>query len=77
MIDVIILGDGFTAASQFAAALHEWLDEHLALKVYDTFAGCLRIRALYTPSLQPASSARGSSTGASRAATEARSPQPV
>jgi hypothetical protein len=60
MIDVIILGDGFTAESQFIEALTEWLREHLALKVYDTFAGCLRIRALYTPSVEPASSTRGS-----------------
>ena len=60
MIDVVILGDGFTAVSQFDDALAEWLREHLALKVYDTFAGCLRIRALYTPSVEPASSTRGS-----------------
>ena len=60
MIDIIILGDGFTAASQFADRARRMAGRHLALKVYDTFAGCLRIRALYTPSVQPASSTRGS-----------------
>ena len=63
MIDIIILGDGFTAPSQFAAMLAEWLADFLAIKVYDTFAGCFRIRALYTPSVEPASSARRSFYG--------------
>jgi hypothetical protein len=60
LIDVIILGDGFTSSSDFRKALKEWLDNFYAIKVYDLFAGCLRIRALYTPSAEPASMDRRS-----------------
>jgi len=60
LIDVIILGDGFTAASDFRDALENWLSNFYAIKVYDVFAGCIRIRALYTPSTQPASANRAS-----------------
>ena len=63
MIDVVILGDGFTTQSQFTTALGAWLTEFSAIDVYATFAGCLRIRALYTPSAQPASSSRDSFYG--------------
>jgi hypothetical protein len=63
MIDVIILGDGFTAQTQFTAALGNWLQDFYAIDVYATFAGCLRIQALYTPSVQPASSSRDSFYG--------------
>jgi hypothetical protein len=54
IIDIVILGDGFTAPSQFATELATWLNDFYAIDVYDTFAGCFRIRALYTPSAQPA-----------------------
>ncbi len=60
LIDVIILGDGFTAASDFRDALEDWLADFYAIKVYDEFAGCIRIRALFTPSNQPASADRES-----------------
>ena len=63
VIDVIILGDGFTAQSQFTTVLVDWLAKFQSIDVYATFAGCLRIRALYTPSVEPASSSRGSFYG--------------
>jgi hypothetical protein len=60
LIDVIILGDGFTAAADFRAALVDWLAAFFQLPVYDRFAGAFRIRALYTPSTEPASTRRDS-----------------
>lgn len=60
LIDVIILGDGFTAEADFRAALVDWLDAFYALAVYDRFAGAFRIRALHVPSTEPASTARDS-----------------
>ena len=60
MLDVILLGDGYTTAASFRAALEDWLDAFYALRVYEVFAGCLRVRALYTPSSEPASSRRDS-----------------
>src|SRR3954469_11240299 len=60
MIDVVILGDGFTDAATFRAALEDWLAEFYAVEPYATFAGCLRVRALYTPSAEPASDRRRS-----------------
>jgi hypothetical protein len=60
LLDVIILGDGFTTATDFRAALEEWLSEFYAIRVYEVFAGALRVRALYTPSREPASSRRDS-----------------
>jgi hypothetical protein len=60
LLDVIILGDGFTTAAGFRAALEDWLDDFYALGVYALFAGALRVRALYTPSREPASSRRDS-----------------
>ena len=73
MIDVILLGDGYTTAASFRAALEDWIAAFYALRVYDVFAGCLRVRALYTPSTEPASSRRARSTGASSPTTGARS----
>ena len=60
MLDVILLGDGFTTAASFRDALEDWLAAFYALRVYELFAGCLRVRALYTPSSEPASSRRDS-----------------
>jgi IgA Peptidase M64 len=60
MVDIVILGDGFTTTAQFESSLAEWLADFYALKVYEVYAGCLRIRALYTPSSEPASADRGS-----------------
>jgi hypothetical protein len=60
LIDIVILGDGFTAAGDFRAALVDWLDAFYTLTVYDFFAGAFRIRAMYTPSNEPASTARDS-----------------
>ena len=60
MIDVIILGDGFTDRASFRAELEGWLASFYSFPIYETFAGCFRIRALYTPSNQAASAARGS-----------------
>jgi len=60
MIDVIILGDGFTDRATFRAELEDWLAAFYGFPIYETFAGCFRIRALYTPSNQAASAARGS-----------------
>lgn len=60
MIDVVILGDGYTTAADFETQLDDWLDEFAAMTVYETFAGAFRIRALYEPSSEPASPARNS-----------------
>lgn len=60
LIDIVVLGDGYTDPSTFGAALDQWLTDLYAIEVYDRFAGCLRIRALYTPSTEPASPSRGS-----------------
>jgi hypothetical protein len=63
LIDIVILGDGFTSASDFRDALEDWLADFYTIRVYDTFAGCFRIRALYTPSGAPASASRTSYYG--------------
>ena len=63
LVDIVVLGDGYTDASTFRAALDQWLTDLYAIEVYDRFAGCLRIRALYTPSTEPASASRGSYYG--------------
>jgi hypothetical protein len=63
LIDVIILGDGYTTRALFEAALGRWLTTFYAIKVYAVFAGCFRIRALYTASIAPASPARSSFYG--------------
>ena len=63
LIDIVVLGDGYTDPSYFRAALENWLADLYAIEVYDRFAGCLRIRALYTPSTEPASATRGSYYG--------------
>ncbi len=60
MIDVIILGDGFTDRTSFRAELEDWLASFYSFPIYETFAGCFRIRALYTASNQAASAERGS-----------------
>src|SRR5687767_5941075 len=60
MIDVIILGDGFTDRASFRTELEGWLADFYSFPIYETFAGCFRIRALYTASNQAASAARGS-----------------
>lgn len=60
LIDVMILGDGFQTTAEFAAGLQSWIDDFYDLKVYDTFQGAFRIRALYRRSSQRASGARGS-----------------
>jgi hypothetical protein len=63
LIDIVVLGDGYTDAADFRAALTTWLQELYAIEVYERFAGCLRIRALYTPSSEAASASRGSYYG--------------
>jgi hypothetical protein len=63
LIDVVILGDGFLHASKFREALDTWLTELYTIDVYERFAGCIRIRALYTPSTEHASASRGSYYG--------------
>jgi hypothetical protein len=65
LIDVVILGDGFTTAADFRAALVDWLAEFYTLTVYERFAGAFRIRALYTPSMEAASTDRDSYYGCS------------
>ena len=60
MLDVIVLGDGYTTAASFRAALADWLAAFYTIRAYEVFAGCLRVRALYTPSAEPASSRRDS-----------------
>lgn len=60
MIDVVILGDGYTTASDFEDQLDDWLDEFFDQQVYETFAGAFRIRALFEPSSVAASADRNS-----------------
>ena len=60
MIDVIILGDGFTDRATFRAELDLWLATFYSYRIYETFAGCFRIRAVYTPSNRAASATRES-----------------
>ena len=63
LIDVVILGDGYMKASEFRDGLAIWLKELYTIDVYERFAGCIRIRALYTPSTERASASRGSYYG--------------
>jgi hypothetical protein len=60
LIDVVILGDGYETAASFESLLQSWLNDFSKLTVYETFAGAFRIRALYEPSSEPASSSRDS-----------------
>jgi len=60
MIDVVILGDGYTESETFEDQLAEWLGEFFEQQVYETFAGAFRIRALFEPSSEPASQERSS-----------------
>lgn len=60
LIDVILLGDGYDTAADFEAQLRGWLSDFSKLKVYTTFAGAFRIRALFEPSDEPASTTRDS-----------------
>lgn len=63
LIDVVILGDGYLTATEFRDGLATWLNELYTIDVYERFAGCIRIRALYTPSTERASASRGSYYG--------------
>jgi hypothetical protein len=63
LIDVVILGDGYLTPDDFREELAQWLAAFFKLTVYDTFAGGIRVRALYTPSGEPASAARNSFFG--------------
>ena len=64
LIDVVLLGDGFTAGvASSVTRSSDWLEALYAIDVYERFAGCIRIRALYTPSTERASAARGSYYG--------------
>ena len=60
VIDVLILGDGYETRTSFESQLTSWLTNFLAVEVYDRFAGAFRIRALYTRSTVPCSTARDS-----------------
>lgn len=60
LIDIVILGDGFTQAAQFREALVAWLDDFYDLAVYERFSDAFRIRALHMPSAEPASPNRNS-----------------
>jgi hypothetical protein len=60
LIDVLILGDGFTTQVEFETGLQDWIDAFYDLKVYDTFQGAFRIRALYRASAERASEDRDS-----------------
>ncbi len=60
LIDVVILGDGFQTSAEFEAGLQDWINDFYDLKVYDTFRGAFRIRALYRRSQARASDARDS-----------------
>ena len=60
LIDVIILGDGFKSTSSFREQLVLWLQAFYTVPVYELFAGAFRIRALHTPSTEPASTDRNS-----------------
>jgi hypothetical protein len=66
LIDVMILGDGFQTSAEFEAGLRGWIDDFYDLKVYDTFQGAFRIRAVYRRSSQRASSSRDSSIASGR-----------
>ena len=57
-IDVLILGDGYETAEQFEAQLDPWLAAFQAIRVYSTFRGAFRIRALFRASKVPASTKR-------------------
>jgi hypothetical protein len=50
VIDVVILGDGYTKRKQFEDELVEWAADFYALEVYRQFAGAFRIQALFTRS---------------------------
>jgi hypothetical protein len=50
VLDVVILGDGYTARKQFERELEEWAADFYALEVYRQFAGAFRIQALFTKS---------------------------
>ncbi|HHJ15495.1 MAG TPA: hypothetical protein ENJ80_02240 [Gammaproteobacteria bacterium] len=60
LIDVVILGDGFTCQEDFESLLAGWIDSFYDLKVYDLFRGVFRIRALYRESPEYASKDRNS-----------------
>jgi IgA Peptidase M64 len=55
IIDVLILGDGFTGRTDFETAIQTWITQFFLLDVYTRFAGAFRIRALFTKSDQLAS----------------------
>ena len=59
-IDVVILGDGYTAELDFRDELERWIADFAAIDVYERLASAFRIRALLVPSAQPASAARDS-----------------
>lgn len=60
LIDVLILGDDFLTQSEFESGLQSWIDDFYKLKVYDTFCGAFRIRALYRHSSERSSKNRDS-----------------
>ena len=60
IIDIVILGDGYQTRQQFESVLDEWMDGFFAVAVHKAFASAFRIRALFTPSDEPASASRGS-----------------
>ena len=60
LIDVVILGDGYTSEPEFRAQLASWMQAFYRLAVYESFAGAFRIRGLYTPSVEPTSADRRS-----------------
>ncbi len=63
VIDVLILGDGYEDRTQFEARLEVWLDEFFATEVYDGLRGAFRLRALFTPSLEPCTTDRNTHYG--------------
>jgi hypothetical protein len=60
VIDVLILGDGYTDQGEFEAHLADWLDDFYAVEVYDRFRGAFRVRALFTRSDERCSAVRRS-----------------
>jgi hypothetical protein len=59
-IDVLLLGDGFEAESDFHSKLDGWIAAFFDVDVHERFRGAFRIRALFTRSDEPASADRRS-----------------
>ena len=63
VIDILILGDGYTDQTEFKGQLQSWMGDFFAVEVYERFRGTFRIRALFTRSAEHCSTARKSYYG--------------